>query len=244
MGTMALQEHLIHTADKRQPHLTLTAIVVTLLAHGILIPVFLHLWSDRSILPPARLLEVELTTPLPSPPSKSQPVVIPPPTVTPPVKQVTPPAPRMIEQPVVKTAEPLPALPVPQPVAEPVKHVEAPPPPVVVAEPRKEPVAAPPAPVSAIEPPSFNAAYLNNPRPDYPANARRLNIQGTVVLRVMVSPEGLPEDVQVLTSSGSPILDKAGLQAVRGWKFVPARQGDKTVRGTVNVPVRFSLDSP
>ncbi|MDX1251947.1 MAG: energy transducer TonB [Gammaproteobacteria bacterium] len=243
---MALQEHLIHTADKRQPqpHLTLTAIVITLLAHGILIPVFLHLWSDRSILPPARILEVDLATP--PPPPKSQPVIIPPPPpiVTPPIRQTTPPVQRAIERPVVQTAEPLPALPVPQPVAEPVKHVEAPPPPVVVAEPRKEPVAAPPAPVSAIEPPSFNAAYLNNPRPDYPANARRLNIQGTVVLRVMVSPEGLPEDVQVLTSSGSPILDKAGLQAVRGWKFVPARQGDKTVRGTVNVPVRFSLDSP
>lgn len=225
MGTAVLHEHMIRPADKRQQHLTLTAIVVTLLAHGILIPVFLHLWSDRSILPPARILEVDLTTPPPPPPPKSQPAVTPPPpVVTPPVRQVTPPVQRMIEQPVVKTAEPLP---VPQPVAEPVKHVEAPP---------------PPAPVATIEPPSFDAAYLNNPKPDYPLSARRLGMKGKVVLRVVVSPEGLPEDVQVLTSSGAQPLDKAAQNAVRGWKFVPARQGDKPVRGTVNVPLNFGLD--
>ncbi|MFZ5593590.1 MAG: energy transducer TonB [Pseudomonadota bacterium] len=231
---------MIRPADKRQQYLTMTAIVVTLLAHGILIPVFLHLWSDRSILPPARILEVDLTTPPPPPPPKSQSVVTPPPTVvTPPVRQVTPPVQRMIEQPVVKIAEPLP---VPQPVAEPVKHVEAPPPPAAVAEPRKEPVAAPPAPVATIEPPSFGAAYLNNPKPDYPLSARRLGMKGKVVLRVVVNPEGLPEDVQVLISSGAQPLDKAAQQAVRGWKFVPARQGDTPVRGTVNVPLNFGLD--
>lgn len=242
MGTAVLHEHMIRPADKRQQHLTLTAIIVTLLAHGILIPVFLHLWSDRSILPPARILEVDLTAPPPPPPPKSQPVVIPPPpavTPPPPVKQVTPPVQRMIEQPVVKTAEPLPA---PQPVAEPMKHIEAPPPPVASAEPRREPVVAPPAPVATIEPPSFDAAYLNNPKPDYPLSARRLGMKGKVVLRVVVSPEGLPEDVQVLTSSGAQPLDKAAQQAVRGWKFVPARQGDKPVRGTVNVPLNFGLD--
>lgn len=243
MGTAVLHDCMIRTADKRQQHRILTAIIVTLMAHGILIPLFLHLWSDRSVMQPARILEADLITP--PPPPKSQPAIISPPrpsVIIPPVRQTTPPpVQRAVEQQVAKTAEPLAARPVAQPVAEPAKHVE-PPQPAVVAELRKEPVITPPAPVVAIEPPSFSAAYLNNPSPDYPASARRLNIQGTVILRVMVSPEGLPEDVQVSTSSGSPILDKAGLQAVRGWKFVPARQGDRPIRAPVNVPIRFDLD--
>ncbi len=89
--------------------------------------------------------------------------------------------------------------------------------------------------------PSYDAAYLHNPPPRYPAAARRLKLEGTTVLRVRVSPEGRPTSVAVETSSGVELLDDAAVEAVRQWSFVPARQGDAAIAAEVNVPVRFRL---
>jgi protein TonB len=49
--------------------------------------------------------------------------------------------------------------------------------------------------------------------------------------------------VEIRTSSGVERLDRAALDAVRRWRFVPARQGDTPVDAWVLVPIRFSLDS-
>ncbi len=98
-----------------------------------------------------------------------------------------------------------------------------------------------PARADVIEPPHFNVAYLNNPRPAYPPMARRLGIEGLVVLRVQVSAKGLPEQVVVTQTSGQTVLDEAALRAVQGWSFVPARRGDKPIAHEVDVPVRFQL---
>ena len=100
------------------------------------------------------------------------------------------------------------------------------------------PSEAPPA----IVPPRFDAAYLANPAPPYPTLSRRLNETGRVLLRVKVSAEGLPTEIDIAQSSGYPRLDEAAREAVRGWKFVPARQGDKTVPAAVQVPIVFKLN--
>ena len=102
---------------------------------------------------------------------------------------------------------------------------------------------APAAPSRAevIEPPHFNVAYLNNPRPAYPPMARRLGIEGLVVLRVQVSAKGTPDQVAVAQTSGTQVLDEAALRAVQGWSFVPARLGEKPIAHVVDVPVRFQL---
>ena len=68
-----------------------------------------------------------------------------------------------------------------------------------------------------------------------------MNEQGRVVLRVLVSTEGLAEKVELRTSSGSSRLDQSALETVRGWKFVPARQGTSPVAAWVLVPISFSL---
>lgn len=93
----------------------------------------------------------------------------------------------------------------------------------------------------AIEPPHFNVAYLNNPRPAYPPLARKLGLEGLVVLRVQVGVAGAPEQVAVARTSGAPVLDEAALKAVQGWMFVPARRGDTPVAHAVDVPIRFQL---
>lgn len=99
-----------------------------------------------------------------------------------------------------------------------------------------------PSEVAAVVPPRFDAAYLANPAPPYPGMSRKLNEQGRVLLRVKVSAEGLPTEVDIAQSSGFPRLDAAAREAVLGWKFVPARQGDKPIAAAVNVPIVFKLN--
>jgi protein TonB len=155
-----------------------------------------------------------------------------PPREPPKPKPVVKPRPRPVEKPV----EPTRVVTAP---AEAPSAVEAPPaPPPPPAAPAE--VASSPAPQPVV-PPRFNADYLRNPAPPYPALARRMGEQGRVVLRVLVSPAGLPEKVELKSSSGSSRLDQSALDTVRHWKFVPARQGNTPVPAWVLVPISFTL---
>lgn len=77
--------------------------------------------------------------------------------------------------------------------------------------------------------------------PSYPENARRLGIEGQVVLRFVVDQSGRVErEIEVVTSL--PMLDQAAIEAVRQWRFSPARDRDgNPVRVLVSVPVQFTL---
>jgi protein TonB len=90
--------------------------------------------------------------------------------------------------------------------------------------------------------PSFGgAAYLSNPKPAYPALAKRMGLEGTVRLKVLISREGSALKIEIAQSSGHEILDKAATEAVRNWRFTPAHQGDSLVDEWVQVPVVFRL---
>jgi protein TonB len=89
--------------------------------------------------------------------------------------------------------------------------------------------------------PIFNANYLNNPAPYYPASAKRKGVQGKVLLSVVVKTDGTPASVEISRSSGSSDLDEAALDAVRSWKFVPARSKGQFVQASVIVPVEFKI---
>lgn len=159
----------------------------------------------------------------------------------------------VVKQPIRKI-EPLPPQPIlaitePTPVPA---RFEAPPPsptpapplgPVAPAlAPAPAPVAAAPAPAPVI-PPNFNADYLNNPAPSYPALSRRMGEEGKVVLRVFVNQQGLPTQVELRTSSGFSRLDSVALETVSQWKFMPARRGEQSISAWVLVPISFSLRS-
>lgn len=163
-----------------------------------------------------------------------------------------------------KPAPPPPTPPVKPPPPRPSTQRPLPPPPLLTAATPVEsnaPAAfsvAPALPRPAVEAPAnappappappvftaarFDAAYLQNPPPDYPAMSRRLNEEGRVVLQVLVSPEGKAEQVDIKTSSHFSRLDQAAVDAVRRWRFVPAKRGDEAVASTVLVPLVFRLD--
>lgn len=92
------------------------------------------------------------------------------------------------------------------------------------------------------EPPKFGVAYLNNPEPEYPRLSRRMGEQGKVLLKVLVNASGLPATVDIAKSSGYERLDQAALQAVKSWKFEPARKGGVALSAYAMVPVSFVLD--
>jgi periplasmic protein TonB len=85
------------------------------------------------------------------------------------------------------------------------------------------------------------AAYLNNPKPHYPGIARSRHWEGLVLLRVYVTPDGRCGNLNVARSSGHDVLDETALEAVRNWRFVPAKRGDSAFASWVSVPIEFSL---
>jgi protein TonB len=167
------------------------------------------------------------------------------------VNLITPPQPlplkekpKPVLQPAPKPHQPeLPPLIVATPVEAPAAPYIAPPPP----EPPKvvAPVTVAAAPVQAaplpVIPPRFDAAYLDNPAPEYPAASKRLREQGKVLLRVLVAPGGTAERIEVRASSGSARLDDTALATVKRWRFVPAKQGAEAVAAWVLVPISFAL---
>jgi periplasmic protein TonB len=169
-------------------------------------------------------------------------VVAPPVPVSPPRRE--PPQPVRAVAPVETRPAPLaPVLALPEPQAregasftiEPAKVLE----PAVAVPEQKTQIAS-----VAVTPPVLNAAYLRNPALRYPEIARRAGTQGTVTLRVQVTREGLAARVDVEKSSGSSHLDAAALEAVKAWRFVPARQGAGPIESWVLVPIVFRLEGP
>lgn len=88
----------------------------------------------------------------------------------------------------------------------------------------------------------LDPAYRDPPTPPaYPPRSVMLGQQGQVIVRAAIDQKGNPEEVVVWTSSGFPLLDKAALDAVKRWRFMPARRGASTVAAWVQVPVNFKL---
>jgi TonB family protein len=79
-----------------------------------------------------------------------------------------------------------------------------------------------------------------DPDPEYSEEARKAKYQGVVVLWVVIGPDGRVHDMRVQRSLGMG-LDEKAMEAVRQWKFDPARKDGRPVPVQVNVEVRFSL---
>ena len=87
----------------------------------------------------------------------------------------------------------------------------------------------------------YKAAYLNNPRPAYPLLAIRQGAQGQVLLLVEVLPDGRAGRIELEKFSGHAMLDAAAMNAVRAWRFTPARKDGLLTTQTVRIPIHFNL---
>jgi TonB family protein len=87
----------------------------------------------------------------------------------------------------------------------------------------------------------IQARYSETPRPVYPESARNEGREGRVLLRVLVDDHGRSKQVEINNSSGSEALDRAAAEAIKRWRFIPARYGDKAVESWIRIPIDFSL---
>ena len=170
------------------------------------------------------------------------PKIAPPPSPQPP----TPPLPQQIKKAVTKA--PSVVAPLPMAIIDPTPAPNAPTG-SLAPQPAAAPIAAPvaAAPVAApaqpaVQLPSSDADYLQNPRPPYPAISRRLNEQGKTTVRVLIGIDGQPQRAEISKSSGFARLDDAAVATVMRWRFVPGKRDGVAEAMWFNVPINWVLE--
>lgn len=91
-------------------------------------------------------------------------------------------------------------------------------------------------PGSGIEPPKL----LHEVRPDYTEDARLRRLEGEVVMEIVIRRDGSVGDLRIVRGLGGGLNERA-VQAVRQWRFSPARRLASPVDVIVEVSVEFKL---
>ena len=237
----------VPSASPLTPNLRTSVIVVTVL--------LLHvggLWALQSgllrrivadlVVPAEVLIDMSPADAEPAPP-KPQPAVTPPtpaprtPAPQPAPTQTAPAAPTPLAVPATPTEPDTSAL-SPAPVAAAANAANAtgtssatPPPGTAVAASR----------APALELPSSDAQYLNNPTPAYPAMSKRLGEQGKVVIRTFIGVDGTAQQAQIKTPSGYDRLDQAALATALKWRYVPGKRAGVAEAMWFDVPFTWVL---
>jgi len=79
-------------------------------------------------------------------------------------------------------------------------------------------------------------------RPIYPAQARMRHLEGEVVVEFVVSPEGRPESISILSSEPGSVFCNAAVRAIERWRFSPGMRGGNPVTVRVRQRIRFQLE--
>jgi protein TonB len=88
--------------------------------------------------------------------------------------------------------------------------------------------------------PARSFAITHQVSPQYPAASRRAGESGTVLLNIVIGPNGVPTEINVERSSGYAALDQAALAAVRLWRFTVSSDASYA---RVHLPVSFRLEA-
>jgi protein TonB len=90
-------------------------------------------------------------------------------------------------------------------------------------------------------PAASGARLVRHVAPVYPALARERGLEGRVVVRLLIGVDGAPAEIRIAQSSGFESLDAAAIEAVRQWRFEPARRAGISVAEERLAPVVFRL---
>lgn len=86
-------------------------------------------------------------------------------------------------------------------------------------------------------------SFLKRPNaPRYPRIAQRKGIEGTALYEIWLNENGKQIKQELITSSGTQVLDEAALSAIRDWQFSPQLIDGQAIAHRVQIPVRFSLN--
>jgi len=86
------------------------------------------------------------------------------------------------------------------------------------------------------------AELVSNPvGPAYPLLARRMKVQGSVVLQARIGQDGAIQDLQVMR--GPEILSSAAVEAVKQWRFKPHLEAGRPVETDARITVYFTIST-
>jgi len=85
------------------------------------------------------------------------------------------------------------------------------------------------------------ATPLTTPMPPYPPRARQEEIQGTVLVELVVDRQGRVSQVTV-RSLPDPVFRSTVMNTIKQWRFRPARNKGVPVNMRLRVPIEFKLD--
>jgi periplasmic protein TonB len=108
-----------------------------------------------------------------------------------------------------------------------------------------------PVPVKTFDPPPVKrihvasrvveANLIHDVAPQYPPEAGRARIEGTVVLLAVIGTDGSVKDVRV--ENGLPILAQAAIDAVRQWRYKPYMIDGEPVEVDSRITINFTLSA-
>lgn len=87
-----------------------------------------------------------------------------------------------------------------------------------------------------------NAIPMVQVMPQYPANAKRRKIEGSVKLHFTINEDGTVSEVSIVESNPKGIFDRAAVRAAHRWKFKPRVIDGKPIRQKSTQIMQFSLD--
>ncbi|MEZ8100691.1 energy transducer TonB [Vibrio bivalvicida] len=86
-------------------------------------------------------------------------------------------------------------------------------------------------------------SFLTRPSaPKYPRLARKRGIEGIALYEIWLDEDGQQVKQVLISSSGTDILDKSALAAIKKWRFSPHSVDGQKMAHRVQIPVRFKLD--
>jgi protein TonB len=92
--------------------------------------------------------------------------------------------------------------------------------------------------------PHSASAALENPvpvrtvKPEYPAALRNQGVTGVVMVKCAIDAQGNVTETTV-TKSSNEAFDKPAVDALKKWKFKPARQDGNPIAINVTIPIKF-----
>ena len=167
----------------------------------------------------------------------------PPPPSPPTLAQRAAPAPTPLALAPLPTPQPAPA-PVSPPTVAATAPVNVPVSVTAPVAPAPSVVAVPaPSPPAKVDMPTTVADYQTKSPPVYPAMSKRIGEQGRVVVRVLISVDGVPQQAEVHQSSGFGRLDRSAVEAAMRSRYVPLKRGGIPEATWVLAPMEFKLEN-
>jgi len=68
---------------------------------------------------------------------------------------------------------------------------------------------------------------LSQAQPDYPELAKRMRLQGTVKVQIIIGTDGVIKNTKVV--GGNPVLVESTLEALKKWKYAPSSSETTTM---------------